>query len=720
MLSLQAKLSTIGETLVKDEIVSQHPEILAFIFDVSQLYREECLSAPLESDQVQQHKVRDLETAVIVKTKYDMFTLVNHHRWDLMNLIGIVKEECPGNKFQVPSPFSRLWPEFDAVRFSGYDESSAKRSVTILSLDYFSQSRTSLNTLSYEDKRVQKVVLPGPRAPVEVYQIQQATMLPNQLFILHDQWVYQACECQHMPLCTFGTTANLLVSGACLIERGSHGTQIKEKILKHYAVLSGQRATAESLAKTTGFSSQYIEWLNQELERACPACHLTGTHKFVPEDRFHCPGRPMFSFCDTTATQASPYYDFSSTADTLSQEAYQKFEGGLVSRAVEKEPAVSISKIISAETPDKQVYQAEARGDTHTTVDVFCKTSPNADSEVKAAKLAAAYYPRIQVPRISASGDLLYPLFKGTTQADLRLSYIKGGCNDWKTAERLLYAELVKAEDTLRAYRKSLSQNTVWEEDAEDRLARLFHFRSIESTLRQFYGDAIQLMGKSIPLHSFLRRSWVINGIRYPCLKALFLPAYCNSASSSLQNSPCPMVFGLGDAHGENVMISSETSERGSPRVLFVDQKFAGVHPVMLDLASPLYNDVFFAALHNDPTLPGEGIDLRCKVREDTIFLNFGPKVGPLTQAILDIKLRYLIRPLCEEAQKLGCSLDSHVPMLSMALLLCATLTRSFAGDEAAFLFNFAMGVVLSSSKNWKEFCTNFEELGFSTGWAPA
>jgi hypothetical protein len=69
------------------------------------------------------------------------------------------------------------------------------------------------------------------------------------------------------------------------------------------------------------------------------------------------------------------------------------------------------------------------------------------------------------------------------------------------------------------------------------------------------------------------------------------------------------------------------------------------------------------------------------------------------SQGILNIKTRYLLKPLCEELQKSGSSLEVHVHILANTLLLCATLTRDLSKDEDALLRNFATGIILFGRK---------------------
>ncbi|KAI2629158.1 hypothetical protein GGS26DRAFT_591827 [Hypomontagnella submonticulosa] len=359
-----------------------------------------------------------------------------------------------------------------------------------------------------------------------------------------------------------------------------------------------------------------------------------------------------------------------------------------------------------------QVVVYDAYG---TPIDIFCKQSPYAEEELEGAILASVFYPRVQIPRISTSGRLLYPLFRGITESEIRLRYVQEGRNDWNDVETLLYMEMVKAEDTLRAYKKSLAPNSGIGEGPDYKLQRLFHQRLIDDTrLRDFYDPTVPLMSKLTPRDEFLGMGWIINEIQYPSLRELYDETASIVESHSSQMSSCPIVCGLGNAHGGNVMTAFGPSRYGGRGILFIDYDVADLHPVMLDLAKPLYTDVFFESLYREVISPDDELDINCRIADNTIVVEFTPKVDWLSQTILDVKMRYLLRPLSEEVQnKFERSLEENVLLLSSAMFLCATLTRKFAKDEKAFLLNFATGITLAGAENWKDLYARFARLGF-------
>ncbi|KAI1365845.1 hypothetical protein F5Y08DRAFT_338248 [Xylaria arbuscula] len=350
-------------------------------------------------------------------------------------------------------------------------------------------------------------------------------------------------------------------------------------------------------------------------------------------------------------------------------------------------------------------------------IDIFVKETPHAHDEYDGALRSGGYFRRVSIPRLVDSGTLLYQYFPGRTASDVRLSYVLGGRKDGGLFEKLLEIELVKAGDTLRAYRRSLCR--LMRLYYPPKIQRFFYDRLLnDSRIRSHYGEGVALGGQLIPLDTLLSLRWIINGKTYPSLRHAYGESQdiLNPRSAYMLSSP--IAFGMGDAHNGNVMINESKTERGAADILFIDYEVAGLHPVMMDLAKPLYNDLAYEILYRKLIPNANGIDLRLKydvnLEENTIEISFKPQVDALTQALFDIKFRYLLEPLCDHLQYIGVIPDNHVPVLSTALFLCATLGISFANNEEAFVANFAAGQILRGAQTWRELLSGLEELGFT------
>ncbi|TGJ85761.1 hypothetical protein E0Z10_g3008 [Xylaria hypoxylon] len=622
------------------------PEIACVFIGGSRLYNQEHPGSSQNSGQ------SNYDGIIVAKSKNNICHLIaeRRQRQRILDLIGVEHQEHIHLK--IPSPFSPLCPEFDGIQISGSDGANVKRSVTLLSLEYFSRNRTSLNVLSIQDRRVFDGNMPSVKL------LHQVTTLGASV-ILHDQWLYTSDD--DKTISAFGAIVDLIVSGACIYGQQSYGQDIKRILTNHYSSVTGSFPTVSSFAKWSRFSPLYVEWLSRELAELHPT--------------------------SSNATINTSSQGIENVFLKLPDEPVRQFDEGLVSRQEGHKPQFSnnsSSYIVTTQHPLNSI-------------NIFVKVSEYAQDEFQGAKTASRYFPRISVPRMAKSGELLYPFFAGVTESDARLSYIRNGRQDMSMMESLLYVELVKAEDTLQ-------------------YSEVFHDRLLDDRrMKEYYGEGITLGGETVSLDRLLSLRWLINDKSYPSLREAFDESLTVIAPNSAHMLSCPIAFGLGDAHGGNVMLNQTNAKGGTNDVLFIDYEVAGFHPIMLDLAKPLYSDGFYETLYQR-LMPGK-VDLRFKYRvssdTDTIVIDFAPQLDSLAQAIMDIKLRYLVKPLCDEVRPLGVNLEDHVPLLSTALFLCATLARNFANSEQTFLSNFATGFILREARSWPQFASGLEGLGF-------
>ncbi len=159
--------------------------------------------------------------------------------------------------------------------------------------------------------------------------------------------------------------------------------------------------------------------------------------------------------------------------------------------------------------------------------------------------------------------------------------------------------------------------------------------------------------------------------------------------------------FGLGDGHGGNVMVSTESTV---PSILYVDYEVAGTHTPFLDLAKPIYQDGFFDVayadfLHDDltRTVDGDGMAVRWRVEEGTIHVDYDLNMETLSKGLAVIKLEYLLRPMLETLDQAANGLrDLAEETLAYGLFACALLTRDYSRRPDVFFLDLAVGVRLA------------------------
>lgn len=104
--------------------------------------------------------------------------------------------------------------------------------------------------------------------------------------------------------------------------------------------------------------------------------------------------------------------------------------------------------------------------------------------------------------------------------------------------------------------------------------------------------------------------------------------------------------------------------------------------------------------------------ETRCDFNGGFIDVQFTPYVDEITQAIFDVKRKYLLQPLFDLVLSLRGDLEKNVPLLSAALLLWATLTRSYCKTPDVFFRTMATGIVLSQAVKVEELYSCLRMLG--------
>ena len=678
-----------GEQFLLRDHYRYESTIVAALLGGSQIYRDSGSECPQRSS--------DWDGALVLATKLDITALVNEHRQTLMEMFAITREEYPC--LRVPDPSSEIWDSFDAVRFVGFTSAGTRKSVKILSREYFLGSKTALNILSFKDKRIFEGSLPQATM---YYRIHQATRLEDGLHILHDQWIFKPDPsfCIHgndISPTSFGITADLLVSGAWLFGETSCGQLIQIRLLQQYATASNKHATLDSFARSHQFSGSHRKWLGDR---------LAALNASIPV--------PIHCSCVYTSNRFA-YGSTTYVHSKLSPQMHSRI------RCLPPDLRLSCNTDNPCSRPTSTLSIFFSNSDSYVTtmlansvkdsaIDVFCKRSRFQEQEIRGAEQAALFYPQVQIPSISQSGDVLYPFFRGQTEAEHRLSFIQNGRSNRQQLVLILNIELAKAEDMLRAYRLSFQTTADRESSFLQPIHRFYYTRLVNNTrFNEFYSAGINVHGHLLPMTSFIDMQLKVNGRCYPSIGQISRDA--TRFLHPTTTSSCPSVFGLGDAHGANIMVPDKGGPNNRRELLYIDYEVAGYHSVMLDLAKPLYLDVFFEMLyadsiHGSPTIEYSLDDGIIKITMDSCTDRLG-------QEILNIKRRFLIDPLFQYSRDIGCDLEEHVPQLAYALFSCACLTRNFKRDWDSLFRNIAVGVVLSQAADLENLWDCCRSLGF-------
>ncbi|KAF3068435.1 hypothetical protein GL218_08350 [Daldinia childiae] len=322
--------------------------------------------------------------------------------------------------------------------------------------------------------------------------------------------------------------------------------------------------------------------------------------------------------------------------------------------------------------------------------------------------MAAHFYPWVQIPRISGSERLLFPMLEYEYEREIRTRYYRGGSNNWNDTEALLHAEVVKAEITLSAYRKSFRNPDIQKQDTSEVIkSHLDRIARGGRAFRELHGDKIQLKGgSSIATRRFLDLEWVINGERYPSLNKLL-----DQAARDIRRArSSPVVLGLGDTSAIHTMVSPKTVQ-GGHKVIFDNYDAAKYYPVMLDIARAFYFDVFFE-MARIADLPSHARPRMKYSVTQTIQVSYARNWSWLARTIADIKIRYLLHPLQEEMKAAKQSFDDLIPQLSASIFLVPTLYQAFRWNTDSIIANLMIGIVMSRCRNWADFDMAIGKLG--------
>ena len=121
----------------------------------------------------------------------------------------------------------------------------------------------------------------------------------------------------------------------------------------------------------------------------------------------------------------------------------------------------------------------------------------------------------------------------------------------------------------------------------------------------------------------------------------------------------------------------------------------------MLDLAKPLYLDVFLEIIYTDHICESPRIEYA--LDDGIIVITMNICTDRLRQELLNVKRRFLIDPRFQYSRDMGCSLEEYVPQLAFALFSCACLTRDFKRHWDSLFRNIVVGVVLSQATDLKK-----------------
>ncbi|MBA3868806.1 MAG: hypothetical protein H0X30_06605 [Anaerolineae bacterium] len=340
---------------------------------------------------------------------------------------------------------------------------------------------------------------------------------------------------------------------------------------------------------------------------------------------------------------------------------------------------------------------------------LFFKTHTEPDTVIgeyyNASKLADAGYPIIR-PIFSSTEVgrqvLIYEIVESISVFDLAWS-IECGNDDQFTA--LTTAQEEADRQLFDLYTRTLQPQSE-EEAAKSPIHQLFYHRLTGGRLSRFYGDEatsddikIMLPDASYSMKAIRNTHWIINGQVYE----ESVEDIIQRAISVLHpNMSGVSVIGHGDAHNGNVFFRDDDQP---PSLLYFDPAFAGRHSPLLDLAKPLFHNVFAMWMYF-PHIKAK--ELRIDLQEHAGVLSVEHKYSlhPVREMFLQSKLQQVVIPLFKKLNTEHLLPNNWREILKSALFCCPFLTMNLA-DPNKFppdiaLLGLAMSIEMGSESKSK------------------
>ncbi|MGQ9888834.1 MAG: phosphotransferase [Aggregatilineales bacterium] len=317
---------------------------------------------------------------------------------------------------------------------------------------------------------------------------------------------------------------------------------------------------------------------------------------------------------------------------------------------------------------------------------LFFKTHTELDSVVSeyynAAVLAAAGYPVIQPVYASTEAGrqlLVYRAVEWPSVFDVAWNI---ECGDHTQEDSLISAQQRADEELLQIYLKTLE----WQEAdaaAKAPVHQLFHHRLTGGRFERFYGplpgqskqadQVILFPGGPRYMREVRQAVWEINGQRYDTT----LDDLISQALLLLTPQQAgPSVVGHGDAHNGNLFFDASTQ-----RLIYFDPAFAGRHNPLLDLAKPLFHNVFAMWMYF-PLEKSRQTVVSLSVENDKWRLEHNYHLPSIRRAFLDSKIQNVLIPLLRKLKRLGWLRSDWQQYLKAALFCCPLLTMNLANGR--------------------------------------
>jgi hypothetical protein len=241
------------------------------------------------------------------------------------------------------------------------------------------------------------------------------------------------------------------------------------------------------------------------------------------------------------------------------------------------------------------------------------------------------------------------------------------------TLPALTEAQNAADNGLLVIYERTLSAQPA-EEAAKAAVHQLFYHR-LGERYRTFYeGRPFEMPALTLPWETLLSRSWTINGTHY---SGNLMTAIDLARQTLSPAKPAISIVGHGDAHNGNVFFTTDG-------LMYFDPAFGGRHHPLLDLAKPIFHNVFATWMYHAQEVSQA---LNITVHDDGYMLTVEHDYTPsaVRKMFFDSKIERVLKPLIRDMKRQhGWSPLYWRTLLKSALMCCPLLTMNLA-DRTKF-----------------------------------
>ena len=225
-----------------------------------------------------------------------------------------------------------------------------------------------------------------------------------------------------------------------------------------------------------------------------------------------------------------------------------------------------------------------------------------------------------------------------------------------------------------QVYKKTLT--TISQNDNSAAPIRQLFFNRLSEGGRVdlFYsGKELALPCGNIPYKQLSELKWRINGIEYSESIGQIIRRSKELLDPDVETLA---IVGHGDAHNGNVFV-----DESSWSYYYFDPAFAGTHNPFLDMAKPMFHNVFARWMYFPGQVDSE-FSASCKIENGTMVVESDYKPSTLRQAFLESKVGNVLGPVVGYLQKNGMLSADWQDYLRSALFCCPFLTVNLAAES--------------------------------------